>query len=196
MSDQRIDKALKSLDSEDCPQSALGKAEANKKCNRSRFWPNLLTAVLASGISLACAIPLTIHLAQRSSTSSAATLPVHDVVTSILASKGSHYYDKPVETLLVDETIYGEFYYCFNDEKTSTILVHLDLEKCQRFEATLSDGKGSKYNTETSYVSFTYSGWKMTLSVEITAKDSSVHSIDSLTLNMEPFYHYVMSLSN
>jgi hypothetical protein len=146
-----------------------------------RVWPYLLTALAASAISLAIAIPVTLHSAQQAGTSAYE----ENSPLFLASSLAKYYYPSSVGTLVSGDDLLADFYYAFNSEQEEWIVVSLSPKT---LALTFSDAKGQKSlsSASASLSLFTYSGFSLELTY--TAKLAQEERSGTYSLSLKPFY--------
>lgn len=195
MDDPRIQNALKSIESKGDPVSALQKGKAMETYHRKQpFWPFLLTGVLSAGVALAIAIPLTSWAVSPKGESLYGSGEVVPGVSKVLSETAHYFYNKPIQILLIDNQVFGELYYCFNDATKSIIVAHIDTAVCASIDIANinTPGGGDRFTTK-DYLVTAFSGFTGSLAITIKDFADASHIWNPLTLDTEPYYNYVMS---
>jgi hypothetical protein len=179
MNDQELEKALADHSHPGDAEEAIergGGEEVARKRKRQRFFAWGIP-VLSAALALAVAIPLTWHYAALKKSSD-------------LAGDGAN--GDPIAYFIKDDVLYGSLFYSFSDRQNENLTIHLYQTRATAVEV-YSPTNDLLCSTQADNIHFAFTGFSVSLTCVFTSLEGTKITMDSMTLDVKPYYDLVLS---
>jgi hypothetical protein len=194
MNDQELEKALADHSHPGDAEEAIergGGEEVARKRKRQRFFAWGIP-VLSAALALAVAIPLTWHYAALKKSSDLAGDGANGDPIAYMKLYASHYYPYSIASFIKDDVLYGSLFYSFSDRQNENLTIHLYQTRATAVEV-YSPTNDLLCSTQADNIHFAFTGFSVSLTCVFTSLEGTKITMDSMTLDVKPYYDLVLS---
>jgi hypothetical protein len=194
MNDQDLEKALEGTADSGNPEEAIargGGVAVVARRKRKRFFSYLIPLVSVA-MAISIAVPLTWYYAKKTSLPDDTGAGGSNDPIAYMKLYSKYYYPYSIGSFSQNEIVYGNLFYSFNNQYEQYFTVHLFEERSSAVEIFASDNTLIAFS-QADNSHFTFSGTTFTFHCVFTDLSGNKITMDSLTVDVKPYYDLVMS---